>query len=544
LRSASDVGFNRAVKHLFRHLHEPHALRRNRLVQHFFEATRSSGSQKTYERAALERIHELVRLGAAYCRDADLAAGKEERALRQHAIVTQQCLEQRPIREVAARLGISYYHCYRERAEICRRVARYICERDDAPSLESVPEFDEFQLRLDRAMHRATCNDAAIAFAESDELVRVAGSVQQRIEALRIGALIAMRFGEISRAESAYRCAQTLFDDPSAFDRSSSQEVARACIDLIAAKLAYHHANPCEALSMAEGAMSRLQPIQTHVPTRIAQLYAESLFELGAAFWNSGNFEKGYQYVVDAEAALSHIRSASPRLRMRLIVEIWQLRNYLLMSSKSWYPAWQRVQGLTTAFEQAYAAGAFFEATNALVALTEHHAFAGNDDEALRIARNAVLLAGNEPSERLRAHIAIQLAMMLLWTRHWSAAMSFLSGSPAARDAYDRKLASYFVVERAFRLRAFHDAWKLARDERGMEEYAALTLRRKLIAAAAAHELQRKREAGSLIEAMIPAAKKLGSVPILRDTYSVAAKVTGDSRFKREATELARLLTA
>jgi hypothetical protein len=77
-RSASDIGFNRTVKHLFRHLHEPHALRRNRLVQHFFEATRGSGSKKTYERAALERIHELVRLGAAYCRDADLAAGKEE----------------------------------------------------------------------------------------------------------------------------------------------------------------------------------------------------------------------------------------------------------------------------------------------------------------------------------------------------------------------------------------------------------------------------------------------------------------------------------
>jgi hypothetical protein len=544
LRTESDIGFTRAVKHFFRHLHEPHALRRNRLAQNFFEATRGSGSNKTYERAALERIHDLVRLGAAYCRDADLAAGKEERAHRQYAIVTEQCLQQRPIREVAARLGISYYHCYRQRAEICRRVARYICERDGAPSLESIPEFDEFQLLMDRAMHRATCNDAAIAFAESDELVRVAGSVQQRIEALRISALISMRFGEIARAESAYRSAQTLGDDPSAFDRAPSREVAYACIDLIAAKLAYHHADPGQALSMAAGATSRLEPVQAEVPMRIRQLYAESLFELGAAFWNAGDFERGYQHVVDAEAALSHIRSASPRLRMRLIVEIWQLRNYLLMSSKSWYPAWQRVQGLTTAFEQAYAAGAFFEATNALVALTEHHAFAGHDDEALRIARNAVLLVGNEPSERLRAHIAIQLAMMLLWTRHWPVAFSFLFSSPAAQDAYDRELASYFVAERAFRLRAFQDAWTLARDDHATERYAALTLRRKLIAAAAAHELERKREAGSLIEATIPAAKKLASVPILRDTYSVAARVTGDSRFKREASELARLLTA
>jgi hypothetical protein len=540
----SGPGFQRAVKHLFRHLHEPDALRKNQLVRHFFENPRRGDVGKAYEQAALERIHELVREGATYCRDADVTAGREERAFRQHAIVTQQCLGRQAIRDVAARLGISYYHCYRQRAEICRRVARYMCERDDAPSLTSAPELDEFAVRMDRVIHRATSYDLTTAFHECDALVRTAPPGLERIEALRVDALVSMRFGEIGRAESAHRYAQRLLDETRTFDPPQLRAAAEACVELIGAKLAYHRADPGQALSRAENAIARLQPIAGQAPVRIRQLYAESLFELGAGFWNTGDFERGYDRVADAAEALSRVRNASPRLRMRINIEIWQLRNYLLMGAKSWYPSWQRVNALTGAFEHAYAAGAFYEAATALVALTEHYAFAGDDDEALRTARNAVLLSGNEPSSRLRAHISTQLAMMLLWTRHWPAAFSFLPSGTTSQDAYDRELASYFVVERAYRLRAFQDAWRLARNGHRSEQYVALTLRKKLIAAAAAHELERRREAGALIEATIPAAQRLGSVPILRDTYRVAARVTGDSRFKREATELARLLTS
>ncbi len=543
----SSAPFNVAAKHLFRHLHEPHVLRKNRLVRHFFfQAPSRHDPAEGSESDALERIHELVRAGAAYCRDTDVAAGKEERALRQHAIVTQQCLGRRPIAAVAAELGISYYHCYRERAEICRRIARYICERDEAHALEPSPVLDEFAVLMDRAMHRAACCSAKLAFAELDGIVESAATAQQRIEALRLGALVSARFGDLGRAESIHREAQALWDRELRVCESPSREIAQACIDLIGAKLAFQQAAPAQALRSAQRAASRLHRVAAQAPERIAQLYVESLYELGAAFWNAGNFETGYEYVEQAEAKLRGLRSVSPRIRTRIMVEIWQLRNYLLMNSKSWYPSWQRLKGLTAAFEQAYASGAFFEAATALVALTEHHAFAGDDDETLRHARFAVLLAKSEPSERLRAHISIQVAMMLLWTRHWSAAFSFLPGPQTAGecDPYDRALASYFAAERAFRLHQFQRAWDLAKDERDTTQYVALTLRRTVIAAAAAHELQRRRDAGALIEATIPTAKRLGSAPILRDTYSVAAQITGDSRFKKQASELARLLTA
>jgi hypothetical protein len=138
---------------------------------------------------------------------------------------------------------------------------------------------------------------------------------------------------------------------------------------------------------------------------------------------------------------------------------------------------------------------------------------------------------------------------MLLSTRYSEYASSLLPSSQQLEfcEAYVRELAMYFAAERAFRLHNFGDAWTWAQGEGDRREYAPLaplTVSRQLIAAAAAHELEQRRDSRALIEATIPAAEQLGSAPTLRDVYRVAAKITGDVRFKRQASEVARLLTA
>lgn len=547
--SSDSTSFNVAAKHLFRHLHEPRALRRNPLVRHFFESPAIDGLGRVRERAVLDRIHDLVRQGAEHCRGADLMAGKDESALRQYAIVTLQCLEQRPIREIAAALGISYQYCYRERAKICRRVARYICECSDAAAWGYLPELDEFQILIDRTMHRAAFAEMSAAFRECDELIRVAPSAQQKIEALRTTAFISIGFGNIGRAQDAYATAQVLCAEDLGAEPSLSRSVAQACIDLIGSKLAYYRADAAEALPMAQRASLRLEAVQQSAPAHVRELYVESLYELGLAFCNLGNMDRGYDCIAGAEANLRHVRAASPRLRTRVMGAAWKLRNHLLMSSKSWAPLWQRLQGLESTFEQAYASGSLVEAATALVTLAEHHALAGNDVEALREGRLAVSLANQQPSERMRSLTSLRVAIMLLSTRYSEYALPLLPSSQQLQfcEAYIRELAMYFAAERAFRLRNFGDAWIRAKGETYGREYAPLaplTVSRQLIAAAAAYELERWRDARALIEATIPAAEQLGSAPTLRDVYRVAAKVTGDIRFKRQASEVARLLTA
>ena len=71
-----------------------------------------------------------------------------------------------------------------------------------------------------------------------------------------------------------------------------------------------------------------------------------------------------------------------------------------------------------------------------------------------------------------------------------------------------------------------------------------MQLRMRLIAAAAAHALRRKREAHSLIEQTLAIAEQKRSAPILRDAYSLAARITHNAQFKSRAKEIARLLTA
>jgi hypothetical protein len=542
--ASSAASFKVAAKHLFRHLHEPHALKTNAIVRHLFADAAATGLGHVSDGAVLERIHQLVRQGADRCRDAGLLTDYDERAIRQHKIVMHQCLENHPIHEVAIALGISFRHCYRERAAICERIARYILESQEAPTPDYSAGIDEFQVLMDRATRRAEFCDRREVLAGWETVIDQAPSTYRKIEALRASALASIEFGAFDRAEKAYADARALFARlPS--NTSAARDVARAAVDLIGSKLSFYRGDMVSALDMARRATTLVEPIRS-VSSYVGQLYAEALFETGTIFCNLGNLEGGYDCIVRAEAELRGVSPTASRLRDRALVYLWKLRNYLLLSSKSWFPSWERLKGITMTFERAYASNSIPGALSALLVLTEYHAFGGSDDEVLKDARFAVFLAKQQPSERVRAQTAITVAVQLLPTRHFEVAASLLPTPHELEscDAFHRELVSHIATELALRGGRFDDAWRLANAEDGRKEYAALTVSRRLIAASAAHQLGRRREARILIEEALPRAEELGLAPILKDAYGVAAKITANSRFKRQAGEMARLLSA
>lgn len=537
------TSFSAASKHLFRHLHDPRALRKNALVRRYF-ASGDGTTNKARDAATLERIHQDVRRAAELCRDADFAEGHDERAMRQYAIVTQQCIERRPLAEVAAALGISEAHCYRERAAICRRVARYIAERDDAPALEPLPAIDEFRFLANQTMHRVEFADENAIFRECDDLVRGAPSAQERIEALRLNASISVHFGNFARARAAHVAAQGIWAEHLDGQPSNAREIAHACIDLIGLELAVKAGDAQEVLRTAQSATTALEPFAATAPMRVRELYVESLFNLGMAVANLGSFEAGFDHVAKAEALVEQIRPASAPLRSWVMVEAWRGRNRLLMSSRHWLPAWQREQGITRAFEYAYTAGAFAHAIRALVAATEHHAFAGNDAEALSAARSVVALAKKHPNSRVLGHNSITAVLPLLSTQYWAEGTALLPARDQVdkMDIYDRDAYAYCMAVRALRSHAFQDALTLATS--GSGHYPSIAVRMRLVAAAAAHALEREREARRLIEEGVAVAEEQRSAPILKDAYSLASEIVRDSRFRGQAREIARLLTA
>ena len=544
-RTDPNVSFEAAAKHLFRHLHEPHALRRNPLVRRLFADATIGGLGIARDRMVLDRIHELVRRAANHCRDSDLAAGKDEQPLRQHAIVTQQCLGRRPIREVAAALGISYRHCYRERADICRRIAGYINEHNDAfAAPDDFPELDQFQLLVSRTLQRAAVSDTITAFRECDALLGFAESAQQKVQALCTKVSVATHFGDFERAEKYNSAARALCAEHSPRTSTSSWNVTRASLDVTEAQLAYCQGQKLRHLRLARGAALRLEPVQWNAPQHVKELYTETLHTVGTGFANLGDLETGHQYYSLAVATMCRSRIMPIVLRSRIILQFWKSSNFLLMGSGSWYPSSERLEGLSSAFELAYSSGAHLEAIDALIAIAQHHAFAGNDEGTLAAARLAFSLVKQQQSERIRAQTSVQLATMLQSTRYSSKAATFLPDTLSHCDVYHRELACYVAAKRALLSSRYEDAWRLAKaavDAR-LNKYLVLAVRQRTVAATAAHKLGRARESQAMIESVISDAEKLRSAPVLRDAYRAAAEITQETRFGLLADELTRLI--
>jgi hypothetical protein len=544
LNETDGRSFTAAAKHLFRHLHEARSLRKNPLVRRFFAHVETGGVGGTADGRALARIHELVREAADRSRDADLREGRESRASRQHAIIMKQCLGRRPIEVVAGELGISYKHCYRQRAEICRRVARYISQCDDGRLLEYIPDVDVFRIALDRATHRCAFADARSAVGECEELVRNAGSATQSIEALRVGVTTAMHFADIQSVNRFYEAARRIYSE-NLGDPLFGRVVARACIDLIESKTAYYRANMVESLASVTRAAQRLRSAWRGSPKRIGELYVESLYEASAALCNMGDLEQSHQRIHEADATARQIKVYSARLRARIALALWRVRTHLLLSSATLCPASDRNRGLVSAFELAYGSGALPEATAAIVGLAEHHALGGNDGEALRAARFALALAAQQLSDRVRAQTSIELALILCLTRYRAFGLSLLPDASLLDrcDAFHRELARHTIAKRALRSHRFEDAWALASRENHRDDFAALAVSQRIVAANAAHHLGWQRDAQALVESIVPAAERLSLAPVLRDAYGTAASITGETRFKNRARELAKLLT-
>jgi hypothetical protein len=204
-------------------------------------------------------------------------------------------------------------------------------------------------------------------------------------------------------------------------------------------------------------------------------------------------------------------------------------------------------KGLTTAFELAYGSGMLSEAADVLSDLTRVHALAGNDAEALRAGRSAIRLSKQLANSVREAEISISVAIDLLWTGNWKYAAPLM---PAREDlacsdpANVADMTSYLGAVCALRSRNFSEAWTTASKDASRSKSPVWVVRSQLVAALAAHELGWRREAQSLIQASIPQAETLASAATLKQAYSVAARVTADTKFARKAKELTKLIVA
>jgi tetratricopeptide (TPR) repeat protein len=540
------ASFDSAVRHLFRYLNHPQRLRQNPLVRHFFEAPKGAPvtSVGARDRSALALIHRLVREGADRCRDDDLATSRYKRAMSGHTIVLLNCLQGVPLKSVAARLGISPPQCYRERAALCRRIAKHIQHYADTPASDIVSVLDEFRTRMYRATIRFDVGDFDGAIHDYNELLR-SSSIPGKIEALCRSAMAFAEQGLLRQATDATSSAHMLFEANRASLPSQKQEVARAQIELAWWRMAAETLNGADCVDAIDAAASRLSSIQATADDATKELYAEILVNRSWTRRNFGDSTSGEDPDLSEAAEILHqVHAPMPVRSLRVALILERVRNGGMTDTSRWRPARMRLEALSDLSKRARALGSLDLNMSAALGFVEYGAQIGNVDLAWDSARYSLSIAKQHPNRCFRARIAIHVAGVLTYTKHWHHVRTLLGAVDrnAATDVR-RDIVDFLEARCYLRLGAYGQAWSLATAPWRAEDSPLCAARMSAVAASAADALDRHRDATNLIEEAVSKLEGIRSVLPLRDGYAAAAEITGSSQFLRKAEDLTRLLT-
>jgi hypothetical protein len=531
--------FEAAVKHLFRHFHDVKVLRTNPIAAPFLEPSSSAESPYPARQGLAELRAQVMQLAERFQAE-DAKAGIGVRAARRLAIVRRHYFDGVPMQAVARALNVSVKHCYRERAAICRRIARVLSRRDGTDVVVSAAE-DGFYFLLDRLL-ASGAQGASTAFEACEYLQSVAKTPSQRLAAEQAYLILAIRSGDRQSAEAAYARALRLHAEQLPVLTPELERTAEARMNYVASVWAYSRGQTDIALAAAERAVEHLEsgPIEQTAHAELLQVRAR--FNLCALIWARGDLAGAYD-ALSATAARCGRLPPSTSIRIRVEGSIWKLRTYLLLNNSFTLRA--RLEGLVDARERALRSGALYEAIDAMVSITECHVFAGRDARALQSARGTLRLVASAPP-LTQMKVALDLGVRLLSTKFWQQALDMLPDERLLHglDDYHTQLLSYAIALAAFRSGDVEKARRFSAADPARDRWANLDVRRGLVAAESAYLLGHKAQAYEAAEMAVVAAEQLGAAPLLRDAYEVCGRILARPRVGAQAKEIERILAA
>lgn len=526
-RANPNASFEAAARHLVRHLHDPGALRQNPLTRSFFGA----------DRDALQEIHDIFRFAAERCRDEDVRAGKAERGRRQYAIAIRECLERRSKEDVAAELAVSRAQYYRERADMCLRISRSICEQCDRTSEPAVRRFDAFRFGADRAACLTELGETDAAIEEYTRLLSGTASAAQTIEILCELALAHLRRGVSEAVVRPLRDVKALVETSTALS-SEERGVAEARIRLAWGAYTWP-ADPSTALGLFKQAMEKLERLPHAWSGDVRKLYVRIRFEFGEALTTFGDTRGSIETLSRAAKMLNRCQAESPVLELKIQIALHALRMSMLADPGGWEPGRRWLDKMQDLAGRASSTGSVDLNLGILCAISQLQARAGHAAAALDTMRTALALPRNRASSEVFAETSHRMARALMHTSLWHQTPGLLAsaGPPAtaAVAAAHKTLRAEYALRRGG-YREVREAFSA--DELERRPYGAV------LAAGAAHSLGARQQARSLIDRAIPAIEKAGVAVTIAQSYRIASRVTNDRRYARSADEIWRALSA
>jgi len=535
----------KAIAHLFRNLDDPIRLQRNPVARHLFRDPITGCLDAKRTRTAVFELRRLILDGLETAKDADLIRGRDRQAQRQYAIIRKLYFDGDPVQAVAKYLGISIRQLYRERSEIFARIAAHIWRNQLSARMHVESGFTSFDFEVERAKMSAEVGNASESYAILNALLNHCGCVSDKANVACTVASIAVNFGDRQVARANIGLIRMFLE------QAKSEWSVPIVRDLIVGRLSLILA----ALRRAEGdakraklALNRAAEIANHLNDSspdCARFCADVAFERAEALLLEGQF-------APAKAILN---SASLNAAMAMIPEISRVHWQMTLALLSLTNGGERgespggLDALRDALSRARSCGSSRLTLRAMHGLAVYLVHCGMFDEAARATQSLIAMAIHFPNTRVRAQTLVEAADVVLLTSGPSNVVKLLEkADPYLIEGNVDWFGSKILRARSYNLgSAFRDAWEAAlaaeagAQRLGSHRFLSAAWREMALAAYGCGKVA---DASERITAAV-AELEHGAPPIAAlSTYTAAATITRDARWRKRARLLERELAA
>jgi tetratricopeptide (TPR) repeat protein len=523
-RANPERSFEVSARHLFRHLSDAAALRRNPLL-------RSAISPNEADDCALvAAIHaRIVALADLLCKELS-TAGLRLQAVRRLEIVKGLCAGESPA-QTAVRLRLSRSQYYRERNAIATAIARALRQLSSTGDPGSVVREDPLRLLFKRA---ELMRDAGRARESVLVLEDAYSCVSDDFRRSTIGLSLAQELvflGQFERARALLAGAV----QPAA--NGHSGDWLRDVASFFTARLQSQFGSDASA---GDG-MERLAK-QRMGERRVDDVTLDSVFLAGEGLRNAGRY-------AEARTMLRHLQKMD-----RSFVAMVPKRGIAIALLTAWCAEGNPDElgiaetSLHQARELSVSSGSLVGALLAISGVMRLEASRHRDDAAYAMAHEALRMSRGTDFDGFMGYVAAEIVATIVQTRYWRAAAPLLfeadtltASRPLALAIVKHAQGTYFL--RAGRLdrarRALKEAIELARDLRNhrLEGLALRDIALTLDEDSVPERSATMRDAVALIE-------RYGRADDLPATYRSATRVLHDARYVRLARVTAPALEA
>ncbi|MEO6991737.1 MAG: hypothetical protein ABI346_01340 [Candidatus Baltobacteraceae bacterium] len=528
----------RAAKHLLRHLDDPRALVRNALVASLL-GDDTPGRVATSD--ALTVVANVVRQCAEHIRtSATNDSGMRESQERQYHILLRCDLGRESHETVARDLALSRRQFYRERALTCVALARFITERvrktARAPRAVTI---DRLQFELSRARVLRQCGDAGASERALRDLIDSNDEIGSRIEAWCSLVDVLLNANRVEDALAELDLARAAADlagprRPGALEARARLEMQWASMLWFMGRMHETRAidqriEPLLAQLAASGAHHKLEFVAA---TRVRQALCALM---------NGELERASATIDRVAGLLDALDEPSVALRATYLITRGMYKDHVPGGSG------EALSTLTGALVLAERHGLVELVVDAMAALSSNAQVRGDPAQSLRHVYDVLPLAE-------RVGLPVQHGMLLNIAaisetqagRH-DAALQLLARArkTIAPQSLEHVYTNLAEAQARLAIRDFAGASGAAEqayaaaDATGNRRLAGTALRQ---LAESFDGLGRRVDAGERILGSVEVLERDGPPVALYQAYRASARIRGDRRHQRNATELAAIL--